>query len=54
MKKRVQKIIRAYGKMDIAFNNAGIVDHTIHLMGICVAGIVKLIAPKANSVLYEI
>ncbi len=50
--KLVQKIISNYGKIDIAFNNPGIISDTIHLIDNCLAGFVTLTAPNVNSVFY--
>ena len=50
--KLVQKIISTYGKIDIAFNNPGILSDTIRLIDNCLAGFVTLKAPNVNSVFY--
>ncbi len=51
-KKLIEKITSIYGRIDIAFNNAGIVNNTVDLIDTCLAGILKLIAPKSNSVFH--
>jgi NAD(P)-dependent dehydrogenase (short-subunit alcohol dehydrogenase family) len=51
-KKLIEKIISIYGRIDIAFNNAGIVNDTIDLIDTYLAGILKLFAPKTNIAFY--
>jgi len=51
-KKLIEKITSIYGRIDIAFNNAGIVTNTLALIDTCLGGILKLISPKTNSIFY--
>src|SRR5665213_24767 len=49
-KRLVEEIASMYGRIDIAFNNANIVDYTINMIDTHLVGIIKLIAPKSDSV----
>ena len=49
-KKLIEKITSIYGRIDIAFNNASIVNNTIDLIDTYLARILKVLVPKPKSV----
>ena len=49
-KKLTGKITSIYGRIDIAFNNAGIVNNSIDLIDTYLARILKVLVPKTKSV----
>ncbi len=48
----IKKTIETYGKIDIAFNNAGILGETNHLADTSLEGFEKVIRVNLNSVFY--
>ena len=48
----IEKVIKLYGKIDIAFNNAGILGETNKLADTTLAGFARVIDINLNSVFY--